>query len=70
MTETLLAIAATVIVGLLTVLSVVVAQLYHRVAELEGYNRRLWAYTRYLLDLYYRHRSAGSPDPDPLPDEE
>ena len=57
-------------------LGVLVAQLYARVQHLEAkveqgqsYNRDLWAYCRRLLDLYYRHRRDGSPDPDPLPDE-
>ncbi len=34
-----------------------------------AYNREMWAYCRRLLDLYYRHRCEGAPDPDPLPDE-
>lgn len=65
-----LVLAGVVITALLTVLSVVVAQLYKRVADLEDYNRRLWGHTRYLLDLYYRHRQPGAPDPAPLPDDE
>lgn len=69
MTE-LLAAAGGVIGVLLTALSVVVVQLYRRVSGLEDYQRRLWGYTRYLLDLYYRHRRDGAPDPDPLPDDE
>lgn len=52
-------------------------ELGDRVEKLEGdlriereYNRRLWDYCRRLLDLYYRHRTPGSPDPDPLPREQ
>ncbi len=70
MNETLLVVAATIIVGLLGVLGVGVTQLSTRVERLEGYNHRLWAYTRYLLDLYYRHRSPDAPDPAPLPDDD
>lgn len=69
MTETLI-LAGVVITALLTVLSVVVAQLYTRVSNLEDYQRRLWAYARYLLDLYYRHRQPGAPDPVPLPEDD
>ena len=42
-------------------------------AELERVrtqNRRLWAWARKHLDLYYRHRTDGAPDPDPIPEEE
>lgn len=39
-------------------------------AAARSYNRELWAYCRRLIDLYYRHRAAGAPDPDPLPEEE
>lgn len=70
MNETLLVAAVTIIVGLLGVLGVGVTQLSTRVERLEGYNHRLWAYTRYLLDLYYRHRSPDAPDPAPLPDDD
>ena len=40
-----------------------------RLSEVENDNRTLWSYCRRLLDLYYRHRQPGAPDPDPLPDE-
>ena len=68
--------AAAVITAGLALLGALLAQLYSRVQHLEddvkaarSYNRDLWAYCRRLLDLYYRHRRDGSPDPDPLPDE-
>ncbi|MGC4106041.1 MAG: hypothetical protein QM753_06760 [Thermomicrobiales bacterium] len=34
-----------------------------------SYNQRLWAYCRRLMDLYYRNRRDGAPDPEPLPDD-
>lgn len=68
MIETVLGVAAGIIAALLAILSGIVAQLYGRVTRLESYNRDLWAYTRRVLDLYYRHRQPGAPDPDPLPD--
>ncbi len=35
-----------------------------------AYNRRLWVYTRDLIDLYYRHRTPDAPNPPPLPEED
>ena len=71
----LTAITALCVAGL-TLLGVLSGHILGRVHGLEGqlddmrqYNRELWAYTRRLLDLYYRHRRDGSPDPDPLPEE-
>ena len=53
-----------------------VVQLYLRMGRVETElsrtqtaHRNLWAYCRALIDLYYRHRKDGSPDPGPLPDE-
>ena len=50
---------------------------YRRLDEVEDelervrkQNHRLWAWARKHLDLYYRHRSDGAPDPDPIPEEE
>ncbi|MBK7823378.1 MAG: hypothetical protein IPJ61_20545 [Tessaracoccus sp.] len=40
-----------------------------RVAELETREQRLWAWARRHLDLYYRYRQPGAPDPEPLPDD-
>ena len=68
---------AAVIVGALGFVGTLSTVVLHRLSELEkrvnraeGYNRRLWAYTRRLQDLYYLHRRPGSPDPDPLPEED
>ena len=62
--------------ALLALLGVLSGHILHRVNGLEDdlrdaqdFNRRLWHYTRRLLDLYYRHRAPGSPDPEPLPEE-
>lgn len=53
-----------------------VVQLYLRMGRVEAElskaqtaHRNLWAYCRALIDLYYRHRKDGSPDPGPLPEE-
>ena len=65
-----------VVVAFLGLIGVLAGHILHRVNGLEDdlrdaqdFNRRLWLYTRRLLDLYYRHRAPGSPDPDPLPEE-
>lgn len=62
----------TLIVGLIGAF----AYLWQRIGKIEtdlsrqrDYNHRLWAYCRKLLDLYYRHRREGAPDPDELPEE-
>lgn len=60
-----------VVVGaIVTALVVLVGHLYVRMGRLERSNRKLWAWSRALLDLYYRHRAPGSPDPAPLPDDD
>ncbi len=41
-----------------------------RVTALETREQRLWAWARRHLDLYYRFRVAGAPDPEPLPDDQ
>ena len=48
-------------------LGVLYGQLMPRVNTLEETNRSLWSYTRRVLDLYYRHRRDGAPDPPDLP---
>ena len=62
------------LIGLLSALSLHVLTRIHRLEdELEQaryYNRRLWQYCRHILDLYYRHRRDGSPDPAPIPEED
>ena len=38
-------------------------------AKERAYNRLLWVWSRSILDLYYRFRIDGSPEPPPLPEE-
>lgn len=71
----LLAAAAALIVALLGLFGVMIGHLYGRVGRLEGevkserdYSNALWAYTRYLLDLYFKHRQDGAPDPREIPE--
>lgn len=68
MIDTLVGALAALLVAGLSVLGVVVGVLARRLDRLEEDNRKLWAYCRKLLDLYYRHRTLGAPDPEPLPD--
>ena len=65
-----------VTVAALGLLGVIVGHTVTRLKALEddlaasqAYNRVLWLYCRNLIDLYYRHRPAGAPDPAPLPEE-
>lgn len=63
--------------ALLSLLGVFVGQLASRLAALEAkvdsatsYNRRLWEWARKHIDLYFRYRRDGAPDPDPIPVED
>ena len=67
MSEAVVAGSAALITAGLGVLGVVVAQLYRRLDRLEDHNRDLWAYCRRLLDMYYRYRLPGAPDPATIP---
>lgn len=67
---------AGVTVAVLGVFTALFAQLFGRVHHLEedvrrsqAHSRELWAYCRGIIDLYYRWRREGAPDPGPLPDE-
>ena len=67
---------AAIIVAVVGVFGVLYGHLSQRLSTLEdelvvsrAYSRGLWAYCRGLLDLYYRHRREGAPDPERLPDE-
>jgi hypothetical protein len=71
----LVAIAGVIVAALLALFGVLIGQLYARIGRLEGridrevdYSKRLWSFTRHLLDLYYRWRGPGAPDPGPIPD--
>lgn len=62
-------------VGVLGVMGTLLAQTMTRVSRLEGEIKiansqinRLWLYCRGLIDLYYRYRRDGSPEPPPMND--
>lgn len=66
---------AAVMAAVITLFGVLYGHLYRQIDELrdelraaDAHNREMWAYCRRLLDLYYRHRRDGAPDPDPLPE--
>jgi len=72
----LIAAVAAIATAVMAVFAALFAQLFGRVHHLEGqvrsttaHSRELWAYCRALIDLYYRHRKDGAPDPGPLPEE-
>lgn len=65
-TAVLTGLAAICVAGV-GLLGVLYGQLMTRVTTLEETNRSLWSYTRRILDLYYRHRRVGAPDPPDLP---
>lgn len=80
-TTTILTVAGIVVAALLTLFGVLIGHLFGRVAKLENdvkaardevqeerdYAARLWTYTRKLLDLYFRNRKDGAPDPGEIP---
>lgn len=77
MTPESLTVAGVIVAALLTVFGVLIGQLYTRIGRLEGqvtraedYNRRMWQWARRHVDLYYRHRVPGAPDPEPIPSED
>lgn len=70
----LLAGVGVVIAAALTFIGVLLGHQASRIAALErrvdcsdDYSRRLWTWARDLLDLYFRHRKDGAPDPPPIP---
>lgn len=76
MTTALITVIGTILATSITLIGVLsfhvltrVHKLEEEVEEAQDYNHRLWWYCRRLLDMYYRHRSPGSPDPDPIPTE-
>lgn len=40
-----------------------------KVKASESYTRRLWLWAKFVIDLYYRHRVDGAPEPPPIPEE-
>lgn len=41
-----------------------------KVKASESYTRKLWLWAKVVIDLYYRHRTPGAPEPPPIPDED
>jgi hypothetical protein len=67
----------TVLAALLAIVGIVIGQMWARLSALEerveksaAYNRRLWEWARKHIDLYYRYRRDGSPEPDPIPEDD
>lgn len=65
-----------IVTAVSTVFGIILKIMSTRIAEIEeeservmGYNRRLWNWAREHLDLYYRHRKEGAPNPAPIPHE-
>ena len=62
-----------IITAIATIAVVVAKELFDRLENLEKDNRRLnelnlnlYYWTRRHIDLYYRYRREGAPDPEPL----
>ena len=77
MESALLTVLGVILTAVLTVVGAALAGISGRLraveddlADARAYNRRLWAWARHQLDLYYRHRKDGAPDPMPIPTEE
>ena len=77
MTDVVITALGTIVVAAITAGGGALGHVYKRLDEVEDelgrvrkQNRELWTWARKLLDLYYRHRSPGAPDPDPMPKEE
>ena len=77
MTVAALTVLGGVVVAVVTAGGVALGHVYKRLSDVEAevksakaQNRKLWLWARKHVDLYYRHRTAGAPDPDPLPDDE
>lgn len=70
----LLTIAGVIVAAMLALFGVLIGHLYGRVGKLEGqvqderdYNHKMWVWGRSMIDLYYRNRKAGAPEPWPIP---
>lgn len=66
----------TIIVAGITLTGALLGHFYSRLNNLEddlksarAYNLVLWEWARKQVDLYYRYRQEGAPDPDPIPKE-
>lgn len=65
-----------IVTAVSTVFGIILKIMSERIGEIEeeservmGYNRRLWNWAREHLDLYYRYRKEGAPNPVPIPHE-
>lgn len=65
-----------IIVAGIGAMGALLGHLYSRLNWLEGelkgarvYNILLWEWARRHIDLYYRYRQEGAPDPEPIPKE-
>lgn len=77
MNAAVVTVLGSVVVAAIAAGGVSLGHVYKRLGDVESelrgvksHNRKLWAWARKTLDLYYRHRKDGSPEPDPLPEEE
>ena len=77
METALLGALGVILTAALTVGGVILSQIAARLrvveqdlADARAYNRRLWLWSRHHVDLYYRYRRDGAPDPAPIPTEE
>jgi hypothetical protein len=76
-----LAFAGLILTGVLTAFGVMLRTQANRITEVEDsleqaklqvkstdeFSQRLWKYCRHILDMYYKHRKDGAPDPPELP---
>ena len=65
-----------IIIAGITLTGALLGHFYSRLNSLEenlksarAYNLVLWEWARKQVDLYYRYRQDGAPDPDPIPKE-
>ena len=65
-----------IIIAGISATAVLLGHFYTRLNGLEGnlksaraYNMLLWEWARNHIDLYYRYRKDGAPDPSPIPKE-
>lgn len=73
----IIAAAVTLFAAVLALVGVIIGQMWARLSALEQrvekaatYNRRLWEWARQHIDLYYRFRRDGAPDPAKIPEDD
>lgn len=56
--------------------AVIIGHFYSRLNAIEDelkkaqhYNRKMWTWAREHIELYYKYRQEGAPDPKPIPEE-